>query len=89
MVGGDFSGRVVEGKGRDEEVTFKYERKEEGHTVIHFAKMMETAVENTYFKRRDGTRVTLEWQYKACRWTIYLAERCNLKNIGDSKTITG
>ncbi|KAI5622223.1 hypothetical protein C0J50_18218 [Silurus asotus] len=50
--------------------------------VVDFAKRMEMAVVNTYFKKKEDHRVTYKVAYVLCR-------RCNLKEIGDCKVLAG
>ena len=61
VIGADFNGHVGEGNRGDEEVMGAYgvgERNAEGQMVIDFAKRMEMAVVNTYFKKELEHRVT-------------------------------
>ncbi|KAI5099810.1 gastrula zinc finger protein XlCGF28.1-like [Silurus meridionalis] len=92
LIGADFNGHVGEGNRGDEEVMGRYglmERNVEGQMVVDFAKRMEMAVVNIYFKKKEDHRVT----YKSggrCRQVDYvLCMRCNLKKIGDCKVLAG
>ncbi|XP_051775660.1 craniofacial development protein 2-like [Erpetoichthys calabaricus] len=61
VIGEDFNGHVGEGNRGDEEVMGRYgvkERNEEGQRIVDFAKRMDMAVVNTYFKMREKHRVT-------------------------------
>ena len=61
VIGADFNAHVGEGNRGDEEVMGAYgvgERNAEGQMVIDFAKRMEMAVVNTYFKKELEHRVT-------------------------------
>ncbi|KAK3560854.1 hypothetical protein QTP86_022604 [Hemibagrus guttatus] len=61
VIGADFNGHVGEGNRGDEEVMGKFgvnERNLEGQMVVDFAKRMDMAVVNTYFKKREEHRVT-------------------------------
>ncbi|KAF7689965.1 hypothetical protein HF521_011769 [Silurus meridionalis] len=76
VIGADFNGHVGEGNRGDEEVMGRYgfkERNVEGQMVVDFAKRMEMAVVNTYFKRRRiiGWRIRVE--EGAHRWTMCYA----------------
>ncbi|KAF7693224.1 hypothetical protein HF521_008540 [Silurus meridionalis] len=59
VIGADFNGNVGEGNRGDEEVMGRYgfkERNVEGQMVVDFAKRMEIAVVNTYFKKKKDHR---------------------------------
>ncbi|KAK3554546.1 hypothetical protein QTP70_025399 [Hemibagrus guttatus] len=61
VIGTDFNGHVGEGNTGDEEVMGKFgvkERNLEGQMVVDFAKRMDMAVVNTYFRKREEHRVT-------------------------------
>ncbi|KAG2468401.1 CFDP2 protein, partial [Polypterus senegalus] len=61
VIGVDFSGHVGEGNRGDKEVMGRYgvkERNEVGQRIVDFAKRMDMAVVNTYFKKREKHRVT-------------------------------
>ncbi|KAK3573584.1 hypothetical protein QTP86_028800 [Hemibagrus guttatus] len=61
VIGADFNGHVGEGNTGDEEVMGKFgvkERNLEGQMVVDFAKRMDMAVVNTYFRKREEHRVT-------------------------------
>ncbi|KAG2460172.1 CFDP2 protein, partial [Polypterus senegalus] len=61
VIGADFNGHVGEGNSRDEEVMGRYcvkERNEGGQMIVDFAKRMDMAVVNMYFKKREEHRVT-------------------------------
>ncbi|KAG2463054.1 CFDP2 protein, partial [Polypterus senegalus] len=61
VIGADFNGHVGEGNSGDEEVMGRYgvkERNEGGQRIVDFAKRMDMAVVNTYFKKREEHKVT-------------------------------
>ncbi|KAI5099069.1 hypothetical protein C0J45_11208, partial [Silurus meridionalis] len=60
VIGADFNGHVGEGNRGDEEEMSRYglkERNVEEQMVVDFAKRMEMAVVNTYFKKKEEHRV--------------------------------
>ena len=61
VLGADLNGHVGEGNIVDEEVMGRYgagTRNKEGSMVVDFAKRMDLAIVNTYFKKKDEHRVT-------------------------------
>ena len=61
VLGADLNGHVGEGNIEDEEIMGRYsarKRNKEGSMVVHFAKRMDLAIVNTYFKKKDEHRVT-------------------------------
>ena len=61
VLGADLNGYVGEGNIRDKEIMGRYgagTRNKEGLMVVNFAKRMDLAVVNTYFKKKDEHRVT-------------------------------
>ncbi|KAI5106486.1 hypothetical protein C0J45_4183, partial [Silurus meridionalis] len=92
VIGADFNGHVGEGNRGDEEVMGRYgfkERNVEGQFVVDFAKRMEMAVVNTYFKKKEDHRVTYESGGRCTQVDYVLCRRCNLKEIGDCKVLAG
>ncbi|KAI5613467.1 hypothetical protein C0J50_11355 [Silurus asotus] len=92
VIGADFNGDVGEGNRGDEEVMGRYgfkERNVEGQMVVDFAKRMEMAVVNTYFKKKEDHRVTYRSGGKCTQVDYVLCRRCNLKEIGDCKVLAG
>ncbi|KAF7702399.1 hypothetical protein HF521_001682 [Silurus meridionalis] len=63
------------------------ERNVEGQMVVDFAKTMEMAVVNTYFKKKNDHRVTYKKGGRCTQVDYVLCRRCNLKEIGDLKTV--
>ncbi|KAI5095782.1 hypothetical protein C0J45_14212 [Silurus meridionalis] len=92
VIGADFIGYVGEGNRGDEEVIGRYgfkQRNVEGQMVVDFAKRMEMAVVNTYFRRKEDNRVTYKSGGKCTKVDYILCRRCNLKEIGDCKVLAG
>ncbi|KAF7704909.1 hypothetical protein HF521_020195, partial [Silurus meridionalis] len=65
------------------------ERNVEGQIVVDFAKRMEMAVVNTYFKKKEEHRVTNKSGGRCTQVDYVLCRRCNLKEIGDCKVLAG
>ncbi|KAI5107470.1 hypothetical protein C0J45_3108 [Silurus meridionalis] len=65
------------------------ERNVEGQIVVAFAKRIEMAVVNTYFKKKDEHRVTYKSGGRCTQVDYVLCRRCNLKEIGDCKVLAG
>ncbi|KAF7707183.1 hypothetical protein HF521_018401, partial [Silurus meridionalis] len=96
VIGADFNCYVGEGNrgesGGDEEVMGRYglkERNMEWQMVVDFAEMMEMAVMNTYFKKKEDHRVTDKSGGRCTQVDYVLCRRCNLKEIGDCKVLAG
>ncbi len=92
VIGADFNGHVGEGNRGDEEVMARYgikERNVEGQMVVDFAKRMEMAVINTYFKKNEEHRVTYKSGGRCTQVAYVLCKRCNLKEIKDCKVVAG
>ncbi|KAI5086660.1 hypothetical protein C0J45_23939, partial [Silurus meridionalis] len=92
VIGADFNGHVGEGNRGDEEVMGRYgfkERNVEGQMLVDFAKRMEMAVVNTYFKKKEDHRVTYKSGGRCTQVDYVLCRRCNLKEIGDCKVLAG
>ncbi|KAI5625660.1 hypothetical protein C0J50_14874 [Silurus asotus] len=64
------------------------ERNVEKQMVVDFAKKMEMAVVNTYFKKNDH-RVSYKSGGRCTQVDYVLCSRCNLKEIGDCKVLAG
>ncbi|KAF7703561.1 hypothetical protein C0J45_1013 [Silurus meridionalis] len=92
VIGADFNGHVGEGNRGDEEVMGRYgfkERNVEKQMVLDFAKKMKIAVVNVYFKKKEDHRVTYKNGGRCTQVEYVLCRRCNLKEIGDWKVLTG
>ncbi|KAF7710698.1 hypothetical protein C0J45_1885 [Silurus meridionalis] len=92
VIGADFNGHVGERNRCDEAVMVKYGLKEKnvkGQMVVNFAKMMEMAVVNTYFKKKEDHRVMYKSGGRCTQVDYILCRRCNLKEIGDCKVLAG
>ncbi|KAI5606596.1 hypothetical protein C0J50_2095 [Silurus asotus] len=92
VIGADFNGHVGEGNRGDEEVMGRYgfnQRNVEGQMVVDFAKRMEMAVVNTYFKKKEDHRVMYRSGGRCTQVDYVLCRRCNLKEIGDCKVLAG
>ncbi|KAI5625327.1 hypothetical protein C0J50_15186 [Silurus asotus] len=92
VIGADFNGHVGEGNRGDEEVNGRYgfkERNVKGQIVVDFAKRMEMALVNMYFKKKDDHRVTYKSGGRCTQVDYVLCRRCNLKEIGDCKVLAG
>ncbi|KAI5619805.1 hypothetical protein C0J50_20571 [Silurus asotus] len=92
VIGANFNGHVGEGNRGDEKVMGRYgfkERNVEGQMVVDFAKSMEIAVVNTYFKKKEDHRVTYKSGGRCTQVDYVLCRRCNLKEIGDCKVLAG
>ncbi|KAI5092868.1 hypothetical protein C0J45_17259 [Silurus meridionalis] len=63
------------------------ERNVEGQMVADFAKRMEMAVVNTYFKKKEDHTVTYKSGERSTQVDYVLCRRCNLKEIGDCKVL--
>ncbi|KAI5628640.1 hypothetical protein C0J50_10601, partial [Silurus asotus] len=81
VIGADLNGHVGEQRRGDEE------RNVEGLMVVDFAKRMEMAVVNTYFKKKKDHRVTYKSGGRCTQVNGVQCRRCNLKEIGDCKVL--
>ena len=92
LIGADLNGYVGEGSRRDEEVMGRHgfkERNLEGQMIVDFAKRMQTAVLNTYFRKKEEQRVTYKSGERCAQVDYVLCRRCNLKEISDCKVVVG
>ncbi|KAF7708178.1 hypothetical protein HF521_017235, partial [Silurus meridionalis] len=92
VIGADFKCQAGEWNRGDEEVMGRYglkQRNVEGQMVVDFAKRMEMAVVNTYFKKKEDHRMTYKSGGRCTQVDNVLCRRCNLKEIGDCKVLAG
>ncbi|XP_051788084.1 uncharacterized protein LOC127529187 [Erpetoichthys calabaricus] len=93
VIGADFNGYVGEENRGDEEMKGRYgvkERNEEGQRIVDFAKrMVDMAVVNTYFKKREEHRITYKSGGRCTQVDYILCRRVNLKEIEDCKVVAG
>ena len=92
VIGADLNGHVGQGNKGDEEVIGRYgvkERNPEGQKVVDFAKRMNLAVVNTYFRKKEEHRVTYKSGGRCTQVDYILVRRSNLKEIGDCKVMPG
>ena len=84
ILGVDLNGHVVEGNIEDEEVIGKYgagTRNKEELMVVDFAKRMDLAVANTYFKKKEQHSVTYKSGRKSSQVDYVVCRRKNLKCV--------
>ena len=62
-------------------------RNKEGSMVLDFAKMMDLAIVNTYFKKKHEHRVTYKSGEKSTQIDYVMCRRRNLKEMCDCKVI--
>ena len=89
VLGVDLNGHVGEGNIGNEEILGRYgagTRNKEGSMVVDFAKRMDLAIFNTYFKKKDEHRVTYKYGGKSTQ-VDYVMCRRNLKELCDCKVI--
>ena len=85
VIGADLNGHVGEGNTGDERVMGRYEvreRNEEGQRIVDFAKRMDMAVLNTYFKKKEEHRVTYQSGGRRTQVDYVLCRRSQLKEVG-------
>ena len=79
-----------EGNIEDEEIIGKYGfgmRNKERSMVVEFAKRMDLAIVNTYFKKKDEHRVTYKSGGKSTQVDYVMCRRKDLKEMCDCKVI--
>lgn len=84
MIRVDFNGHVVEENRGDEELLVRYcvkDRNAEGQMLVDFAKRIEVAVVNSYFKKREEHIVMYESEDRCTQ----VCRRC----IRDCKVVSG
>ena len=90
ILGAGLNGHVGEGNTGDEEIMRRYcagTRNEKGSIVVDFAKRMDLAVVNTYFKKKDEHRMTYKSGKKSTQVDYVMCGRKNLKKMCDCKVI--
>ena len=90
VLGADLNGHVGEGKIGDEEIMGRYDagtRNKEESMVVEFAKRMDLAIVNTYFKKKDEHRVTYKSGGKSSQVDYVMCRRRNLKEMCDFKVM--
>ena len=86
----DLNGYVGEGNIGNEEIMGRYgagTRNKEGSMVVNFAKRMNLAIVNTYFKKKDEHRVTYKSRNKSTQVDYVMCRRRNLKEMCNCKVI--
>ena len=86
----DLNGHVGEGNREDEEVVGKYgadTRNKKGSMVVDFARKMDLAIVNTYFKKKDEHRVMYKSSRTNTQVDYVMCRRRNLKEMCDCKVI--
>ena len=89
-LGADLNGHVGEGNIRDEEIMRRYgagTRNKKGSMAMDFAKRMDLAIVNTYFKKKDKHRVTYKSGGKSTQIDYVMCRRRNLKEMCDCMVI--
>ena len=84
----DLKGHVRKGNIRDEEIMRRHSagtRYKEGSMIVDFAKRMDLAVVNSYFKKKDEHRVAYNSGGKITRVDYVMCRRKNLKEICNFK----
>ena len=90
VLGADLNGHVGERNIGDEEIMGRYgagTRNKEGSMVVDFAKKMDLAIVNTYFKKKDEQRVTYKTGGKSTQVDYVMFRRRNLNEMCDCKVI--
>ena len=90
VLGADLNGHVGKGNIEDEEIMGRYSagtRNKEGLMVVDFAKRMDLAIVNTYFKKKDEHRVTYKSGGKSTQVDYVMCRRRNLKKMCNCKVI--
>ena len=89
VLGADLNGHVGEGNIKEEEIMGRYgagTRNKEGSMVVDFAKRMDLAVINTYFKK-DEHRVMYKSGEKSTQVDYVMYKRRKLKEMCDCKVM--
>ena len=86
----DLNGHVGKGNISDEEIMGRYgagTKNEEGQMIVDFAKRIDLAVVNTYFKKKDEHRVTYKTCGKSSQVDYVMCRRRDLKEMCDYKVM--
>ena len=92
VIGADFNGHIGSGNRGDERVLGIHglgNRNAEGQKIVDFAKRMEMAVLNTYFRKKEEHRITYKSGGRCTQVDYILCRRSNLKEAGDCKVGAG
>ena len=90
VLGAGLNGHVGEENIGDEEIIGRYgaaTRNKEGSMVVDFAKRLNLAIVNAYFKKRDEHRVTDKSGGKCTQVDYVMCRRRNLKEMCNCKII--
>ena len=90
VLGADLNGHVGKGKIGAEEIIWRYSagtRNKEESMVVDFAKRMDLAVVNIYFKKKDKHRVTYKSGGKGTQVDYVMCRRRDLKEMCDCKVM--
>ena len=90
VLAADLNGHVGQENIGDEDIIERYgagTRNREGSMVVDFAKKMDLAIVNTYFKKKDEHRVTYKSGGKSTQVDYVMCRRRNLKEMCYSKVI--
>ena len=90
VLGANLNGHVGEGNIGDEEIMRRYSagtRNKKRSMAVDFAKRMNLAVVNTYFKKKDKHRVTYKSGEKNTQVEYVMCRRRNLKKMCDCKVM--
>ena len=90
VLGADLNGHVGKGNIGAEEIIWRYSagtRNKEESMVVDFAKRMDLAVVNIYFKKKDKHRVTYKSGGKGTQVDYVMCRRRDLKEMCDCKVM--
>ena len=90
VLGADLNGHVGEGNIGYEEMMGRYRagtKNKEESMVVDFGKMMDLAIVNTYFKKRDEERMMYKSGGKSTQVDYVMCRRRNLREMCDCKVI--
>ena len=90
VLGADLNGHVGKGEIGAEEIMRRYSagtRNKEESMVVDFAKRMDLAIVNIYFKKKDKHRVTYKSGGKSTQVDYVMCRRRDLKKMCDCKVM--